>query len=154
MADLKIRVFKGRESVPETTVTVPGSVLKIASKLIPKRAAESLQDKGIDLDEIIKLAENPEARGTLVEVEDEEERADRHRSRVAGGRSAGPVAPPGTASARPAWREESQSHSVRVPTAPPIDTPGDGPYVATMRRTRSWPHCSTSWRVMRRSENS
>ncbi|MGD2063139.1 MAG: hypothetical protein PVF51_06100 [Nitrospirota bacterium] len=70
MADLKIRVFKGSESVPETTVTVPGSVLKIASRLIPKRAAEALQDKGIDLEEIVKLSENPEARGTLVEVEE------------------------------------------------------------------------------------
>jgi len=71
-------VFKGRESAPETTVTVPGSVLKIASKLIPRRAREALQERGI-----IKLAENPDARGTLVEVEDEEERADRHRSGVA-----------------------------------------------------------------------
>jgi len=70
MADLKIRVFKGRESVPETTVTVPGSVLKIASKLVPRRAREALQERGIDLEEIIELAENPDARGTLVEVEE------------------------------------------------------------------------------------
>ena len=70
MADLKIRWFRGREVAPETTVTVPGSVLKIASKLIPKRAVDALQEKNIDLEEIIKLAENPEARGTLVEVEE------------------------------------------------------------------------------------
>ena len=94
MADLKIRVFKGRESVPETTVTVPGSVLKIASKLIPKRAAEPLQERGIDLDEIIKLAENPDARGTLIEVEDEEEREDRHRFLVASAPAVAPVDPP------------------------------------------------------------
>jgi len=70
MADLKIRVFKGRESAPETTVTVPGGVLKIASKLVPKRAREALQERGIDLDEIIRLSENPDARGTLVEIEE------------------------------------------------------------------------------------
>ena len=70
MADLKIRVFKGREAAPETTVTVPGSVLKIASKLVPRRAREALQERGIDLEEIIKLAENPDARGTLVEIEE------------------------------------------------------------------------------------
>ena len=70
MADLKIRVFKGSDTTPETTVTVPGSVLKIASRLIPKRAADALQEKGIDLEEIIRLAENPDARGTLVEVEE------------------------------------------------------------------------------------
>jgi len=70
MADLKIRVFKAGESEPETTVTIPATVLKIASKLIPKTAAADLQDKGIDVDEIISLSANPEAHGTLVEVED------------------------------------------------------------------------------------
>ncbi len=70
MADLKIRVYKDGESEPDTTVTVPGGILSIASRLIPKRAAEALQEKGIELDEIIELSENPEARGTLVEVEE------------------------------------------------------------------------------------
>ena len=88
MADLKIRVFKGDASSPETTVTVPGGVLKIASRLIPKRATDALQERGIDLEEIIKLAEHPDARGTLAEVEDEEEREDRHRSGVASASSA------------------------------------------------------------------
>jgi cytidylate kinase len=44
-------------------------VLKIASKLIARRAADAPQERGIDLEEIIKLAENPEARGTRVEIE-------------------------------------------------------------------------------------
>jgi hypothetical protein len=70
MADLKIRVFKGGEAQPVTTVTIPGGVLKVASKLIPKQAAAALQDKGIDLDELIKLSTNPEINGTLVEVEE------------------------------------------------------------------------------------
>jgi hypothetical protein len=67
MADLKIRVFRGTE--PEATVTIPGSALKVASSLIPKKAADALHDKGIDIDEIIRLAENPDAHGQLVEVE-------------------------------------------------------------------------------------
>ncbi len=70
MADLKIRVFKGGESSPETTVTIPGSVLRIASRLIPKQTAIALEEKGIDLDEIVRLSENPEAKGTLIEVEE------------------------------------------------------------------------------------
>jgi len=70
MADLKIRKFKGSCSAPDTTVTVPGGVLRIASRLIPKQAIEALQKEGIDLEEIIRLSENPEAHGTLVEVED------------------------------------------------------------------------------------
>ena len=73
MANLKIRVFKGGEKDPETTVTIPGDVLKVASKLIPKRAATVLQSKGIDLDEIIKLSTDPEIQGTLIEVEEHKE---------------------------------------------------------------------------------
>jgi hypothetical protein len=70
MADLKIRVFKGGKTQPETTVTIPSGILKVASKLIPKQATEVLQNKGIDLDEIIKLSKNPEIKGTLVEIEE------------------------------------------------------------------------------------
>ena len=70
MADLKIRVFKGGEVQPETTVTIPGSVLNVASKPIPKKAVAALQEEGIDLDELIKLSQNPDVRGTLVEVEE------------------------------------------------------------------------------------
>ncbi|KPK70541.1 MAG: hypothetical protein AMJ84_07670 [Acidithiobacillales bacterium SM23_46] len=70
MADLKIRVFKGGAAQPETTVTIPGGVLKVASKLIPKVAADALREKGVDLDEIVRLSSNPEVKGTLVEVQD------------------------------------------------------------------------------------
>jgi hypothetical protein len=70
MADLKIRVFKGGEAQPETTVTIPGGVLKVASKLIPKQAAAALREKGIDVDELIKLSSNPEINGTIVEIEE------------------------------------------------------------------------------------
>ena len=70
MTNLKIRIYKIGETDPRTTVTVPGAVLKIASKLIPRQAAETLHAKGIDFNEIIQLSKNPDARGTLVEVED------------------------------------------------------------------------------------
>jgi hypothetical protein len=70
MADLKIRVFKGGGTEPETTVTIPGGVLKIAYTLIPKQASEALKEKGIDLDELVRLSANPDVRGTLVTVEE------------------------------------------------------------------------------------
>lgn len=70
MTALKIRVFKGSETTPETTCTIPTGVLEIAFRLIPKQAATALREKGIDLEEIIKLSSNPDARGTLVEVEE------------------------------------------------------------------------------------
>ena len=70
MTDLKIRVFKSDEEKPDTTVTIPGNVLKIAFKLIPKKLAAELQEDGIDIGEIIRLSENPDAQGTLIEVEE------------------------------------------------------------------------------------
>lgn len=73
MADLKIRVFKVGEAQPETTVTIPGGILKVAGNLIPKQAAAALRDKGIDLDEIVRLSSTPGFSGTLVEVEDHKE---------------------------------------------------------------------------------
>jgi hypothetical protein len=70
MADLKIRVFKIGEAQPETTVTIPGGIIKIAANLIPKQATEALREKGVDLDEVIRLSTTPGFSGTLVEVED------------------------------------------------------------------------------------
>jgi F0F1-type ATP synthase epsilon subunit len=70
MANLKIRIFKNKSAEPDTTVTIPGGVLKIASKLIPKQAQSALQEKGIDLEELLKLSENAQAHGTLIEVEE------------------------------------------------------------------------------------
>ncbi len=63
-------MFTGDESKPEKTVTVPGGILKMASRLIPKQARTALQEKGIEIDEIVRLSENPDARGTLVEVQE------------------------------------------------------------------------------------
>jgi len=74
MANLKIRVFKIGEAQPATTVTIPGGILKVATNLIPKQAAAALRDKGIDLDEIIRLSSTPGFGGTLVEVEDHKEK--------------------------------------------------------------------------------
>ncbi|MDM5270902.1 hypothetical protein PGH07_01775 [Sulfurovum sp. zt1-1] len=72
MLDLKIRIFKGGLPEPATTITVPGSVLKIASKLIPQKAMGTLNEKGIDLNEIINIAENTDVHGTLIEIEEHE----------------------------------------------------------------------------------
>ena len=74
MADLKIQVFKSGEEKPETTVTIPGDIIKVAYKLFPKRVATALQDNGIDIDKMINLATNRRAQGTLVEVEEHKEK--------------------------------------------------------------------------------
>ncbi len=70
MASLKIRIHKGGSEKPTTTISIPGGVLKVASKLVPKQATKFLDDKGIDIAEIVRLSENPEIRGTIVEIEE------------------------------------------------------------------------------------
>jgi hypothetical protein len=70
MTDLIIRLFKDNQSDPETTITIPGKVLTVASKLIPKRATEALQEKGIDINELIELSKKPDVKGTIIEVEE------------------------------------------------------------------------------------
>lgn len=70
MRSLKIRVFKGGESNPETTCTIPAAVLQVAFRLVPRQAMSALRQKGIELEEIIKLSSNPDVHGTLLEVED------------------------------------------------------------------------------------
>lgn len=69
MKSLKIRVYK-QDGEPETTVTIPGGVLRLASRLIPKRAQEAMLGEGIDINELVHLAEQPEVQGTLVEIEE------------------------------------------------------------------------------------
>ena len=70
MADLKIKIFKNNESDPETTITIPGKVLTVASKLIPKKVTEALQEKGIDINELVELSKNPDVQGTIIEIEE------------------------------------------------------------------------------------
>jgi len=74
MTDLKVRSYNSDSGEPTTTVTVPVGVLKIAYNLVPRRALAALRDEGIDLEEIVRLADNPEAHGTLVEIEDHTKR--------------------------------------------------------------------------------
>ncbi len=70
MANLKIRVFKGNNAHPDTTFTIPLGVLRVASKMIPKKAAAALEDKGIDVNQIVELSQDEEVRGTIVEIEE------------------------------------------------------------------------------------
>ncbi|GGF19894.1 hypothetical protein GCM10011321_09240 [Youhaiella tibetensis] len=70
MTDLKIRVFRGDERHLATTVTIPGGILGIAVRLIPRRALSALRDEGIEVDELVRLSNDPAARGDLVRIED------------------------------------------------------------------------------------
>lgn len=70
MLKLKIRVYKGGSEAPSTTISVPLGVIRLASRLVPKRARASMEAEGIDLAEIALVSESEEARGVLLEVEE------------------------------------------------------------------------------------
>ena len=70
MSDLKIRIYHQGRADPGTTVTIPGGILRFASNMIPHKAKEALDEKGVDIEEIVRLSENPEAHGIVVEIED------------------------------------------------------------------------------------
>jgi hypothetical protein len=70
MSDLKVRVYKHGSADPSTTVTIPGGILKVAVKLIPRRALTAMEEEGIDVNEIVRLSESHEAVGELARIED------------------------------------------------------------------------------------
>ena len=70
MPTLKIRFYHEGRTEPGSTVTIPGGILRFASNMIPHRAKTALDEKGVDIDELVRLSENPEALGTVIEIED------------------------------------------------------------------------------------
>jgi hypothetical protein len=70
MASLKIRIFTVEKEKPKTTISVPLGILKIASKMIPKKLVSMLSDKGLDVNEILKAVMEEDIRGVLAEIEE------------------------------------------------------------------------------------
>ena len=70
MRKLKIRIFKNNGTTPDTTATIPLAIVKVASKLIPRKAVTVLDDLGIDLDQLIEISKSEDALGTLAEIEE------------------------------------------------------------------------------------
>lgn len=68
MHTLKIRVLQG--DTPKSTMTIPLRFVRTATRLVPKRALEALREDGVDLAELVRLAEDPEARGEIAVFED------------------------------------------------------------------------------------
>jgi len=46
---LKIRIYKTGQAKPETVVTIPLTVVRIATKLLPKKAKLALKEEGIEV---------------------------------------------------------------------------------------------------------
>ena len=84
MLKLKIRIFKNSDTKPDTTMTVPLAVIKVASKLVPPKAVKVLDDLGIDLDEIIEISKTEEPLGTLRDRGTQKKQKNHYLHRVEG----------------------------------------------------------------------
>ena len=67
MPKLRIEVFEGEARA--ATITIPSWLVTGASKLLPKVADKELREH-IDIEQIVQMANDPQARGTILEVED------------------------------------------------------------------------------------
>jgi hypothetical protein len=70
MLKFKIRIFKNGDAKPDTTMTVPLAVIRVASKLVPRKAVKILDDLGIDFDQIVDISKTDEPLGILAEIEE------------------------------------------------------------------------------------
>jgi hypothetical protein len=64
---LRIEVFEGEARA--ATITIPSWLVTGASRLLPKVAGKELREH-IDIEQIVQMANDPQARGTILEVED------------------------------------------------------------------------------------
>ena len=74
MKNLRISVFKPGQKEPDKIINMPLASLHIALGLLPQRIRSSLDNDGIDLTECSELNKVKELRGTLIEIEQPNER--------------------------------------------------------------------------------
>lgn len=71
---LKIHIYKPGKKEPETKITIPLSSLHISEKLLPSRVKASLSTEGIELNALSGLFAKEGPKGTLIEIENSEEK--------------------------------------------------------------------------------
>jgi len=71
---LKIHIYKPGKKEPETKITVPLASLQISERLLPSKVKASLANEGIDLNELAGLFDKEGPTGTLIEVENANEK--------------------------------------------------------------------------------
>lgn len=70
MQTLKVEIYSLPSLTPKKTITIPGMMLRAASRMMPAAISERLAEKGIDAAEIVRLASDPEVQGVVAEIED------------------------------------------------------------------------------------
>ena len=74
MQTLKIDIYRPGKKEPDTKIKIPLSSLSIAEKILPARAKSSLGREGIELGELSMLFAKQGPKGTLIEIENSNER--------------------------------------------------------------------------------
>ncbi len=74
MKNLKIEVFESGQEKPEKTIHMPLMSLHISLKLLPKKIRSLLEKEGIDLSKCSELVKEKDLKGTLVEIENPNQR--------------------------------------------------------------------------------
>ena len=74
MKYLKIDVYKSGQDIREKTVTMPITILHVSLKFLPKKIKFTLEKEEIDLSQCSELVKEEVLRGTLIEIENPNER--------------------------------------------------------------------------------
>jgi hypothetical protein len=74
MKNLSILIYENDETEPTTKVRIPLTLMKIANKLVPERINKELQKEDIDLKQILSAIDELEDIGTILEVENKDEK--------------------------------------------------------------------------------
>ncbi len=72
--NLILHVHQSGKSDPKTKVTIPLSGFHVGERLLPKKVKEILEREGIDLSGIMDLYSKKGPKGTLIEIEDTNEK--------------------------------------------------------------------------------
>ena len=74
MRNLRISVYRSGHKEPDKIINMPLTSLHVALELLPQGIRSALDSDGIDLTECRELTKEKELRGTLIEIEQPNER--------------------------------------------------------------------------------
>jgi len=72
MAKLKIKIYKGNNTEPAQTISIPLTFLKLAIKFAPKKIKKLFEDKGLELSTLADIVKKTDPQGVIAEIEDRE----------------------------------------------------------------------------------
>lgn len=72
MAKMKIKIYKGDNTEPANTISIPMTFLKLAVKMAPKKIKKIFEGKGLELSTLADIVKKTDPQGVIAEIEDHE----------------------------------------------------------------------------------